>query len=180
MQHFELELQEQSNILINSGLTPNELFIIQLLLLAIDGEPKYLVNYISNISNGKNFLRELLQSLLNKNVINSTFKIPKEGEKLNFSDIPLNKNFLNKYFKESNIAGKELFDEYPPFININGKLCSIRNFTKAGLFSLQDFCIYYTKSIKNSKTSHERVMEALRFGKDHNLINYSIKNSSFL
>lgn len=180
MQYFELELQEQINLYIESGITPTELFFIQLLLLASDDYPKYLVNYVSNTSGAKQLFKNTLQSLLDKGVINSTFSIPKDGESLNFKTIPFNKNFIKKYFKEGHLAGKELFDEYPPFISINGKLCSIRNFTKAGLFSLEDFCVYYSKSIKKLKTSHERVMEALRFGKEYGLINYSIKNSSFL
>ena len=45
------------------------------------------------------------------------------------------------YVRESHEIGKEFFDAYPPFINIKGKLCSIKNFTKAGLFSFDDFCL---------------------------------------
>ena len=59
--------------------------------------------------------------------------------------------FTKMYLKESHELGKEFFDAYPPFININGKLCSIKNFTKANLFSFEDFCIYYAKAIKNEK-----------------------------
>lgn len=174
MQHFELSLNEEINIYINSTLTPTELFIIRLLFLAIDGEQKYLINYLSNIPNGKQLLRQVLISLVEKKVINSTFKIPEEGQSLNFKNIPFNKNFLRMYIRESNEIGKEFFDTYPPFININGKLCSIKNFTKAGLFSFEDFCIFYAKQLKNSSITHERVMEALEFAKDHNLINYTI------
>lgn len=172
--HFELSLNEEIQIYINSGLTPTELFILRLLFLAIDGESKYLINYISNTVNGKLVFKSVLQSLLDKKVINSTFKLPKEGETLNFKNIPINKNFIKMYIRESNELGKELFDAYPPFININGKLFSIKNFTKANLFSFEDFCSYYSKSIKNAGVTHERVMDALEFGKEHNLIHYSI------
>lgn len=174
MQHFELSLTEEINIYINSGLTPTELFILRLLFLAIDGEQKYLLNYLSNLSNGKEIFRAVLTSLVEKKVINSTFKIPKEGESLNFKNIPFNKNFLKMYVRESNEMGKEFFDAYPPFININGKLCSIKNFTKAGLFSFDDFCLFYAKQIKSSGITHERVMDALLFGVENNLINYTI------
>lgn len=174
MGNFELSLNEEINILIDSNLTPTELFILRLLYLASDGDSKFLVNYLSNASNGKQVLKTVLQSLMDKKVINSTFNIPKEGETLNIKNIPFNKNFLKKYIRESNELGKEFFDAYPPFININGKLCSIKNFTKANLFSIEDFCIFYAKSIKNSGITHERVMDALEFGKAHNLISYSI------
>lgn len=174
MQHFELSLKEEINIYINSGLTPTELFILRLLFLAIDGDQQYLINYLSNLSNGKELFRAVLVSLVEKKVINSTFKIPQEGESLNFKNIPFNKNFLKMYIKEANEIGKEFFDAYPPFININGKLCSIKNFTKAGLYSFDDFCLFYAKQIKSSAVTHERVMDALLFGVENNLINYTI------
>lgn len=171
---FELSLNEEIAIYIASGLTPTELFVLRLLFLAIDGDPKYLINYLSNVNNSKQLFRQILESLKEKKVINSTFKIPQEGETLNYKNIPINKNFIKSYLRESNDIGKEFFDSYPPFISINGKMCSIKNFTKANLFSLEDFCIFYSKSIKNSGVTHERVMEALEYGKENNLINYSI------
>ncbi len=50
---FGLSLNEEATILINSGLTPTESFIVRLLLIAVEGDTKPLVNYISNISDGK-------------------------------------------------------------------------------------------------------------------------------
>ena len=44
--NFELSLNEEIQIYINSGLTPTELFVLRLLFLASDGDVKYLVNYI--------------------------------------------------------------------------------------------------------------------------------------
>lgn len=174
MSKFNLSLKEEINIYINSGLTPTELFILRLLQLAIDGDPSDLVNYLSNTTDGKIILRKVLESLKEKKVILSSFKVPCEGESLNFNNIPFNKNFIKMYIRESNLLGKELFDAYPPFININGKMCSIKNFTKAGLFTFEEFCLYYAKSIKSAGVTHERVMEAVEFGKEHNLLNYSI------
>ena len=174
MNHFELSLNEEINILANNGITPNELFILRLIFLASDGNAKPLIKYLTDLTNGKQILREVLNSLMEKKVINNTFKIPKEGESLNFKTIPFNKNFIKYYIRESNEIGKEFFDAYPPFITIHGKLFSIKNFTKAGLFSLEDFCLHYAKSIKNSGVTHERIMEDLEFAKANNLINYSI------
>lgn len=174
MKLYDLSLNEEINIYIQSGLTPTELFVLRLLFLAIEGESKPLINYLSNIPNGKELFRQVLESLKVKKVILSTFKVPCEGESLNYKNIPFNKNFLKSYIRESNEIGKEFFDEYPMFITINGKTVSIRNFTKANLFSLEDFCIFYSKAIKNNKVTHERVLEALRFGKENDLINYNI------
>ena len=171
---MDISLKEEINLYISSKLTPTELFVIRLLFLAIDGDPQYLIDYLSNVSNGKELFRQILSSLKEKKVINATFKVPKEGETLNYKNIPFNKNFLKRYLKEANVAGKQLFDAYPSFININGKMCSIKNITKANLYSLEDFCLYYSKAIKSSKVKHEEVMEALEYGKENNLISYSI------
>jgi hypothetical protein len=174
MQNFELSMGEEIEIYISSGLTPTELFVLRLLMLAIEGDDRMLKHYLGNISNGKELFRAILLSLQNKKVINSTFKLPEEGGSLDYKQIPFNKNFIKKYIRESHVIGKEFFDAYPPFININGKMCSIKNFTKASLFSLEDFCIFYAKLVKSSGATHERIMEALEFGKEKNLINYSI------
>lgn len=172
--NFELSLEEEINVYHKSNLTPTELFVLRLLFLAINGNQKLLVNYLSGISNGKELFRNVLTSLQNKKVINSDFKIPGSGETLNFKNIPINKNFIKSYIKDSNTIGKEFFDAYPSFISINGKIVSIRNFTKAGLFSFEDFCLFYAKAIKNCAVKHEYILDILEYAKANNLINYSI------
>lgn len=171
MKYFELSLNEEMNICIELGITPTELFILRLLFLSIDGDSKYLNNFISN--SGLD-LRQVLQSLQNKQIINGTYKVPEKGSVFNPKVIPFNKNKIKSYLREANELGQEFFSLYPMFININGKNCSIKNITKGGFFSIQDFCIYYAKTIKSSGISHERVMDALQFGIEHNLINFSI------
>lgn len=174
MGNFELSLNEEINLLIESNLTPTELFILRLLYLAKDGDKKYLSNYLSNISNGSEILSAVLESLIDKKVINNTFKVPKKGDILKLDSIPFNKNFLKKYIRESNEIGKEFLEAYPYFISINGKMVSIKNFTKGGFFSPEEFCLFYGKTIKNSGATHERIMEALSFAKERNLIHYTI------
>jgi hypothetical protein len=48
------------------------------------------------------------------------------------NDIEFNKNFLKKYYKQSGVLGKELFDNYEPFIQINGKMAKIDDELKTG------------------------------------------------
>lgn len=170
----ELSLKEEINIYISSGLTPSELFILRLLFLAQDGDSSLLNNYLSNANNGKELFKLVLNSLQQKGIILASFKMPKEGEVLKFTEIPINKNFVKKFIKESNQLGKEFFDAYPPFIYINGRMASIKNITKAGLFSIDEFCFYYGRQLKLSSVTHERIMEALNYGVEHGLINYSI------
>jgi hypothetical protein len=171
---FELSLEEEINIYKNSNLTPTELFVLRLLFLAMDGNLKPLENYLSGISDGKSLLRQVLVSLKEKKILNSTFKVPDPGQSFIIKDLPINKNFLKMYLRESNEIGKEFFDAYPPFININGKIVSIRNFTKAGLYSFEEFCLYYAKSIKNCAVKHEYILDILEFAKANNLINYTL------
>lgn len=170
----ELSLQEEINLYVSSNLTPSELFIIRLLFLAQDGEPKHLLDYLSNVTDGKKLFRLVLKSLQDKKVILASFKIPDEGQSMRYSDIPFNKNFLKRYIRESNQLGKELFDKYPDVMFINGNRAQIKNFTKAGLYSLDEFCLYYTKQIKAASATHERVMSALEFGIENNLIRFTI------
>ena len=54
------------------------------------------------------------------------------------NDIEFNKNFLKKYYKQSGVLGKELFDNYEPFIQINGKMASLRNIAKK-FYTLEEF-----------------------------------------
>ena len=170
----ELSLNEEINIYIHSGLTPTELFVVRLLFLAIDGDSEPLKKYLNGVKDGKVHFKNLLISLKEKKIILSSFNIPNEGDTLNFKNIPFNKNFMKSYIRESNELGKEFFDAYPPFININGKLVSIRNFTRANLFSFEDFCLFYAKTIKNANVTHERILEDISFGKEHGLIHYSV------
>lgn len=170
----ELSLKEEIDLYISSNLTPTELFIIRLLFLAQDGDSTHLMNYLSNVTDGKELFRAVLASLQKKSIILASFKIPEEGQSIRFKDIPFNKNFLKRYIKESNQLGKEFFEAYPSFMFIGEKMASIKNITKAGLFSLDEFCIHYTKQIKAACTTHERIMKSLEFGKEHNLIRYTM------
>ena len=168
---FGLSLKEEINLCNSSGLTPTELLILRLLMLAIDGDASLLSDYL-NVS--KIDLRIILQSFKDKKVILASYVIPNKGEELKFKNIPFNKNFIKLFVRESNEIGKEFFDLYPMFITINGKNCSIKNITKGGFFSLEDFCLYYSKQIKACHTTHEQIMESLQYAIDNNLIHYSI------
>lgn len=174
MNHFELSLNEETNIYINSGLTPTELFVLRLIFLAIDGDINPLVKYVQGISDGSLIVRAVLESAQSKGVILKSYKIPQKGEELIFKNIPFNKNFMKMYLRESHEIGKEFYEAYPNHIIINGKLAPLRNYTKAGFFTIEDFSLYYAKQIKNAGVTHDRIMEALEYGKENNMICYNI------
>jgi hypothetical protein len=69
--------------------------------------------------------------------------------------------------------GMELFMNYPSFVNIQGRQCSLKNISK--LFkSMDDFCFAYGKAIKFNPEMHTKIMELLAFGKENDLIHYGI------
>lgn len=170
--NFELSLNEEIELYLATGLDPNELFVLRLLFLAKGGDSSYLMNYVSN---SKIELRQVLLSLQHKGVINKSYHIPDKGESFNPDDVPFSKVFLKSYIRETHELGKELFEKYPEFMNINGRLCSIKNITKANFYNFEDFFNYYAKTIKLSGSTHEYIMEQLEFGIENNLINYTIK-----
>lgn len=69
--------------------------------------------------------------------------------------------------------GQELFNEYPPFITINGKVFSLRNIAKK-FYSLDDFYFYYSSNIGHNPEKHKEVMELLKWGKENDLIRVGI------
>lgn len=171
---YKLSLKEEMDVYINNNISPTELFILRLIFLAIDNDTELLSNYISNVKNGKQIFLAVLKSLQEKGIINQSYKLPNEGDTVKFKEIPINKNFVKSYIRDTHELGKELFMKYPSFMTINGKLASIRNITKAGLFDLDAFCNYYAKQIKLCGITHERVMNALDFGIENELIRFSL------
>lgn len=156
--------------MINYGLTESELMLIYLTFLAQDeqgGHTEYFVKWLSN--GGQERLRPLFESLKEKGIIKKNYNpdsyIPNE--------IEFNKNFLKSWAKNTGEMGRELFEAYPAFLPANGKLLPLRNIAKK-FCSLEEFYFHYSTSIKHSKDQHAEVMELLEWGKENNLINYSL------
>ncbi len=89
------------------------------------------------------------------------------------NDIEFNKNFLKKYYKQSGVLGKELSDNYEPFIQINGKMASLRNIAKK-FYTLEEFYFYYSSLIGHNPEKHKEVMEILRWARENKLCKVSI------
>ena len=112
MKNFDLTIEEELNMLDKYRLTPTELFITKLLLIAqIEGREDYIVRY-GQINNNQSFRQNLLD-LQSKGVILKSCKIPESGKQLVITDIDLNKNFLKNLHRASFELGKELYENYP-------------------------------------------------------------------
>ena len=139
-------------------LNPNELFTIKVILLAQDGEYEYLQQFSEIIK-----LRLILESLQEKGIILKSWKLPKEGSKLDIEDIPFNQNFLKKYYRSAFEMGEELFYTYPQSCTVQGQVFNLRTVSKH-FDSLEQAFQKYAKSIKNNPEIHQEIIDNIKWG----------------
>ena len=75
--------------------------------------------------------------------------------------------------KHSGILGRDLYNNYPMNVYINGVRYSLKNFAKK-FNSEWEFFYFYAKMINFDPNEHERVIKILERAKDCNLINFGI------
>ena len=172
----DLNLEQQIIFCDKYIITPNELLLLEIILLAQEGEqPEIVYNYFNANVDARGLTRPMLERLQAVGIINKTYKIPQKGERLNIYDIPINKNIVKDFFKCSFEMGKELFENYPMFGLINGEPVGIRSVSKK-FDSLEDFYRYYGKSISWKPDKHKYIMELVSWAKDNNLLVTTLAN----
>ena len=158
--------------MVELGISAEEWFFIQLLILFEEGDEESLLRYFTQAK--KDIVpREILGSLQKKNIIHEKYHIPLEGNPFNPSDIHLSDNFLKRYFKVSGELGLELLEAYPPFIISGSKSFPMKNIAKH-FRSLEDFAVMYGKSIKFSRQQHKEIIEIIEWAKENNAIHFSL------
>jgi hypothetical protein len=174
-----MNIDEQLNILEKYGLNPIELFIINLIFLTQEGyEEPYLLRYLKIPENKENF-RPTLLKLQDKGIILKSYKIPEKGSKFDPLEIPLNQNFFKTFWKSSFELGKELFETYPMFVNINGITYSLRSIAKK-FNSLEDFYRFYGKSISWNLDKHKEIIDLINWEQQNNVGFLRMSLSSFV
>ena len=172
----DLNLEQQLIFCEKYSINPSELLLLEILLLAQEGEQPEIVNtYFTSRMCARGNTRELLSGLQNAGVITKAYKIPEKGSAFNPLDVPINKNLVKDFFKCSFEMGKELFENYPMFGLINGEPVGIRRVSNK-FDSLEDFYRYYGKSISWKPEKHEYIMELVEWAKDHNLLVTTLAN----
>ena len=172
----DLNLEQQLLFCEKYSINPSELLLLEILLLAQEGEQPEIVNtYFTSRMCARGNTRELLSGLQNAGVITKAYKIPEKGSAFNPLDVPINKNLVKDFFKCSFEMGKELFENYPMFGLINGEPVGIRSVSKK-FDSLEDFYRYYGKSISWKPDKHEYIMELVSWAKDNNLLVTTLAN----
>ena len=168
----ELNIDNESAILNKYKLNPNELYVVKCLLYLREGKNKYLQNYLKLKEEVRGDFRSILLSLQNKHLILSSFKIPAKGDSMDLNEIPFNQNFLKDYYRSSFEMGTELFDVYPQFGNINGKIVSLRGIASK-FNSLEDAYRVYAKTIHYKDNIHKEIIELVKWAKENEILNQS-------
>jgi len=159
-------MNEQLIIMEKYNLTPSEYFVVKLIFMTQEGyEESYLLRYLKI---NKDTFRDDLVSLQDKGIILKSWKIPEKGSKFDPLEIPLNKNFFKNMFKSSLELGKQLFDAYPMFVNINGSTFSLRSFAKK-FDSIEDFFRFYGKTIHWDLDKHNKILDLIKWDQDNNV-----------
>lgn len=167
-------IEDELLILNKYKITPNELmFIRTLLILQEDANEELFKTYIEILHNSNIQIRELITRLQAKGIILKSFKVPNPGEAFDPYSIPINKPFLKNLFKSSFEIGKELFEVYPQFGNINGCVVPLRTVAKK-FDSLEDCYARYGKEIKWNPEIHSTIIDLVKWAKDNNILNCSL------
>ena len=162
MEHFKFNIENELTILEKYNLTPTELFTIKVILLAKEeGEYEWLQRF-AQIQK----LRPILESLREKGIILKSWKLPKEGSKLEIEDIPFNQNFQKQFFRASFEMGEELFEVYPQSTIVNGQYFNLRSVSHK-FDSLEDAFSKYGKYIKNNPEKHLEILNLIKWGKEN-------------
>ena len=169
----ELNIDNEASILTKYNLNPNELYVIKCLLFMQEDESKYLQSYLQLPESTRGNFRDILLSLQNKHLILSSFTIPSKEQSLDLSQIPFSKNFLKDYYRSSFELGKELFEAYPQFGEINGKVISLRG-VASKFDSLEDAYRVYGKIIHYKEEVHKEIISLVNWAKNNNILNQSL------
>lgn len=167
-----ISIEREMEFMIKYGLTPDEMYLIQLIFMAQNDHPEYLNRFYSQ-GEFTTDLRQTLQSVQNKGIINKSYKIPSKGNVFNPADVDFNKSVLKTYMQHSQDLGMELFMAYPSTTTINNRVFSLRNIAKV-YSSMDDFCFAYGKIIKFNPEKHKEIMDILEYAKENNLIKSGI------
>lgn len=173
-----MTLENEISILNKYRITPNELMLIRTLLILQDEENEELFkSYIETLYESGIKLRDVLLCLQEKGIILKQYKIENEGVAFDPYSIPINKVFIKNLYKCSFELGKELFEVYPQFGNINGNVIPLRSVARK-FDSLEDAYFRYGKEIKWNPETHKQIIELVKWAKSNNILNCSL--SSFI
>lgn len=165
-----LELEQQLLFCEKYNISPNELLLLEILLIAQEGDGLEIVNrYFSLRVGARGKTTELLTGLRNTGIIHKSYKIPEKGSVFNPLTVPLNKNVVKDFYKCSFELGKELWDIYPQFGIVNNTQVGLRSVSKK-FDTIEDCFRYYGKVIRWKPEIHNNIIGLVNWAKENNLL----------
>lgn len=103
--------------------------------------------------------------------------IKNRTEPLEMFDISPIGEIIDKLFVESKFAGTQLFTVFPKYIKVNGNtVVATQGETINGTYYDKDKLIeVYSSKIGHDKELHTKILNAVKIGKDRNLINFVLR-----
>lgn len=173
-----INLEEEIALLDKYGLTADELLFIRCVLIMQDNEDEKLFNHLFGVYKQQHVnIRDLIVSLQKKGVILRSYTIPAVGQIFDPHAVQINKNFIKNIYKSSFELGKELFENYPQFGQINQNTVPLRSVARH-FDSLEDAYFRYGKNIGWNPERHNEIIELVKWAKENNIICQSL--SSFI
>lgn len=171
-----LELKQQLIFCEKYKISPNELLLLEILLIAQEGDdPEIVKSYFTSPVKARGSTLELLSNLKESGVILKSYKIPGKGENFSPYDVPINKNIIKDFYRSSFEMGKELFEAYPQFGLVNGSWVGIRSVSKK-FNSLEDFYCFYGKTIRFKPDIHNHIIELVNWANENNILSTTLCN----
>lgn len=169
-----LELKQQILFCDKYGINANQLLLLEIILLAQEGDDSENVQLYFQSKVKGNLLNNLVK-LQEVGVILKSFKMPHAGDRLDLYSIPINRNLVKDFYKCSFELGKELFEVYPQFAVINNSPVGIRSVSKK-FDSLEDFYRFYGKTIRYNSEFHNHIIELVKWANENNILNTTLAN----
>ena len=165
-----LELKQQLIFCEKYRINPNELLLLEILLIAQEGdEPEIVHTYFSSKKCAHGDIIEHLKSLQNVGIINKSYKIPEKGAVFKPENVPLNKTIVKDFYKCSFELGKELWEAYPQFGIINGCQVGLKSVSKK-FDTIEDCFRYYGKVIRWKSEIHNHIIELVKWANENNIL----------
>lgn len=167
MNKLNLNIDGEIGIMEKYSISPNELFLTRILLLAQeDYTENYILRFMQLPEEVRGSLSESLQHLQDRGIILKSYNIPGKGEIFNPSLVPINKVVEKCFHRYAFDMGIELFETYPMFGNINGTTVSLRGVARK-FDSLEEFYRVYGKTIKWDPNLHKHILELIDWAKNN-------------
>lgn len=171
-----LELKQQLFFCEKYGINPNELLLLEILLIAQEDDGSDIVQqYFSNRVCSRGFTTELLQGLIDAGIILKSYKIPAKGTVFDPNSVPINKNAIKDFYKCSYELGRDLWEVYPQFGIVNNTQVGLKSVSKK-FDTIEDFFRFYGKTIRWKPEIHEHIIELVKWANDNNIICTTIAN----